>query len=190
MMVTDIADEAAGVFHIWGNAPDGLSVLLRVHDFQPYFYIAGPLQAVRHIARNCKQCAAHHTVSDSLCTACMCLPGIHTTSLTTFRSSCDITVLHFCTHSFRSACLLTMHAITRSTQYNAIRGPSWLTYNTATELFFMQGPYVNGTSVEADLDEAACTGLMHALNRYFQLSDLLSNSASTAACATCQTACA
>ncbi|KAL0056285.1 hypothetical protein WJX82_009537 [Trebouxia sp. C0006] len=72
MMVTDIADEAAGVFHIWGNAPDGSSVLLRVHDFQPYFYIAGPLQA---------------------------------------------------------------------------------------------GPYANGTIVEADLDEAACTGLMHALNR-------------------------
>ena len=47
MMVTDIADEAAGVFHIWGHAPDGSSVLLRVHDFQPYFYIAGPLQAVR-----------------------------------------------------------------------------------------------------------------------------------------------
>ena len=33
----------------------------------------------------------------------------------------------------------------------------------------MQGPYANGTSVEADLDEAACTGLMHALNRYLQL---------------------
>ncbi|DBA67150.1 TPA: hypothetical protein ACH3X2_001471 [Trebouxia sp. C0005] len=72
MMVTDIADEAAGVFHIWGNASDGSSVLLRVHDFQPYFYIAGPLQA---------------------------------------------------------------------------------------------GPFVHGTNVEADLDEAACTGLMHALNR-------------------------
>ncbi|KAA6423641.1 MAG: DNA polymerase delta catalytic subunit, partial [Trebouxia sp. A1-2] len=68
----NIADEAAGVFHIWGNASDGSSVLLRVHDFQPYFYIAGPLQA---------------------------------------------------------------------------------------------GPFVNGTNVEADLDEAACTGLMHALNR-------------------------
>ncbi len=53
MMVTDIADEAAGVFHIWGNAPDGSSVLLRVHDFQPYFYIAGPLQAVRQIFRKC-----------------------------------------------------------------------------------------------------------------------------------------
>lgn len=49
MMVTDIADEAAGVFHVWGNTPEGSSVLLRVHDFQPYFYIAGPLQAASHI---------------------------------------------------------------------------------------------------------------------------------------------
>ena len=46
MMVTDVADEAQGVFHIWGNTPEGASVLVRVHDFQPYFYIAGPLQAV------------------------------------------------------------------------------------------------------------------------------------------------
>ncbi len=38
-------------------------------------------------------------------------------------------------------------------------------------LIFMQGPYANGTIVEADLDEAACTGLMHALNRYLQLSE-------------------
>ena len=50
MMVTDVADEAQGVFHIWGNTPDGASVLVRVHDFQPYFYIAGPLQAVRSSA--------------------------------------------------------------------------------------------------------------------------------------------
>ena len=119
MMVTDIADEAAGVFHIWGNAPDGSSVLLRVHDFQPYFYIAGPLQAVRQIFRNCKQRTAQQTVSDSFCTACMCLPGIHTTSLTTFRSSRDVTVLHPCLQAFCSACLVTMHAMTRPTQYNA-----------------------------------------------------------------------
>lgn len=46
MMVTDVADEAHGVFHVWGNTPEGSSVLLRVHDFQPYFYIAGPVQAV------------------------------------------------------------------------------------------------------------------------------------------------
>ena len=46
MMVTDVADEAHGIFHIWGNMPEGASVLLRVHDFQPYFYIAGPVQAV------------------------------------------------------------------------------------------------------------------------------------------------
>ena len=47
MMVTDIVDEAGGAFHIWGNTPEGASVLLWVHDFQPYFYIAGPLQVVR-----------------------------------------------------------------------------------------------------------------------------------------------
>ena len=46
MMVTDVADEAHGVFHVWGNTPEGISVLLRVHNFQPYFYIAGPVQAV------------------------------------------------------------------------------------------------------------------------------------------------
>lgn len=58
-MVTDIADEAAGVFHIWGNTPEGASVLLRVHDFQPYFYIAGPVQSVRHA----------HCIHSSLCHA-------------------------------------------------------------------------------------------------------------------------
>ena len=46
MMVTDISDESAGAFHIWGNTPEGATVLLRVHDFQPYFYIAGPVLAV------------------------------------------------------------------------------------------------------------------------------------------------
>ena len=61
-----------------------------------------------------------------------------------------------------------------------IRGAPWLSHDTATE---MQGAYANGTSVEADLDEAACTGLMHALNRCSQLSDLVSNSVGTTTCA-------
>ena len=46
MMVTDVVDESAGRFHIWGNTPEGASVLVRVQDFQPYFYIAGPMQTV------------------------------------------------------------------------------------------------------------------------------------------------
>lgn len=45
-MVTDVVDESGGRFHIWGNTPDGASVLVRVQDFQPYFYIAGPLHTV------------------------------------------------------------------------------------------------------------------------------------------------
>ena len=60
IMVTDVADEAQGVFHIWGNTPEGASVLVRVHDFQPYFYIAGPIQAVSSLCH-------YHCVCHSLC---------------------------------------------------------------------------------------------------------------------------
>ena len=60
MMVTDVVDEAAGAFHVWGNTPDGSSVLLRVHDFQPYFYIAGPLQAVRALVTAQHLKLSHH----------------------------------------------------------------------------------------------------------------------------------
>ncbi len=42
MMVLDIAEEGSGRFHIWGTQQEGRSVLVRVIDFQPYFYMAAP----------------------------------------------------------------------------------------------------------------------------------------------------
>lgn len=52
MMVTDVVNESAGRFHIWGNTPEGATVLVRVQDFQPYFYIAGPMQTVSTMSDN------------------------------------------------------------------------------------------------------------------------------------------
>ncbi|KAL3139857.1 hypothetical protein ABBQ38_004153 [Trebouxia sp. C0009 RCD-2024] len=67
IMVTDVADEAQGSFHIWGNTPEGASVLLRVQDFQPYFYIAGPVQA----GRQANGTAAEAEMDDAACVALM-----------------------------------------------------------------------------------------------------------------------
>lgn len=50
-MVLDVIDESAGRFHIWGKTDDGRSILCRVQDFAPYFYIAAPVHAVS--ARRC-----------------------------------------------------------------------------------------------------------------------------------------
>lgn len=42
-MALDIVDEAGGGrFHVWGVTEDGASVLVRIADFEPYFYIAVP----------------------------------------------------------------------------------------------------------------------------------------------------
>ena len=41
-MVLDIEDAGSGRFHVWGVTPEGASVLVRVPDFQPYFFIHAP----------------------------------------------------------------------------------------------------------------------------------------------------
>jgi DNA polymerase delta subunit 1 len=42
-MALDIVDEAGGGrFHVWGVTEDGASVLVRITDFEPYFYVAVP----------------------------------------------------------------------------------------------------------------------------------------------------
>ena len=46
MMMTDVVEEASGRFQVWGSTTDGRSVLVRVNDFCPYFYIAAPQQEV------------------------------------------------------------------------------------------------------------------------------------------------
>jgi hypothetical protein len=44
-MVLDVIEETPGRYHVWGKTDDGRSVLCRVQDFQPYFYIAAPVHA-------------------------------------------------------------------------------------------------------------------------------------------------
>ena len=43
-MVTDVREEENGVFHLWGVMARGESVLARVPDFEPYFYVTAPDQ--------------------------------------------------------------------------------------------------------------------------------------------------
>ena len=69
-MVTDVVDESAGRFHIWGNTPEGASVLVRVQDFQPYFYIAGPLQTVSTVPSS----QLSQAQCSSLCPVCAAKP--------------------------------------------------------------------------------------------------------------------
>ena len=45
-MVTEIDEEKAGRFHLFGVTPEGASVLVRVSDFRPYFYMVAPTQQV------------------------------------------------------------------------------------------------------------------------------------------------
>lgn len=44
VMVLDVVEESGGRFHIWGTSPEWGSVLVRVSDFQPYFYMATPVR--------------------------------------------------------------------------------------------------------------------------------------------------
>ena len=44
-MVTDVREEENGVFHLWGVTADGDSVLARIPDFEPYFYVTAPEQS-------------------------------------------------------------------------------------------------------------------------------------------------
>ena len=43
-MVTDVREEENGSFHLWGVTSHGESVLARVPDFEPYFYVSAPDQ--------------------------------------------------------------------------------------------------------------------------------------------------
>ena len=43
-MVTDVREEENGAFHLWGVTSRGESVLARVPDFEPYFYVSAPDQ--------------------------------------------------------------------------------------------------------------------------------------------------
>lgn len=42
LMVLDIDEESDGAFLLWGTNEMGASCLVRVNNFQPYFYIAAP----------------------------------------------------------------------------------------------------------------------------------------------------
>jgi DNA polymerase elongation subunit (family B) len=44
-MVTDVREEENGVFHLWGVTASGDSVLARIPDFEPYFYVTAPEQS-------------------------------------------------------------------------------------------------------------------------------------------------
>lgn len=44
-MVLDIVEQADGNFQIWGTTQQRSSCLLRIDNFQPYFYIAAPREA-------------------------------------------------------------------------------------------------------------------------------------------------
>jgi hypothetical protein len=46
MMVLDVTEEQHGRFNVWGVTPCGASVLVRVQDYFPYFYIAAPWELV------------------------------------------------------------------------------------------------------------------------------------------------
>lgn len=41
-MVLDVLEETGGRFNIWGKTDYGQAILVRVHDFMPYFYMAQP----------------------------------------------------------------------------------------------------------------------------------------------------
>ncbi|KAK9810365.1 hypothetical protein WJX72_009511 [[Myrmecia] bisecta] len=63
MMVLDIVEEGSGRFHVWGTSQEGRSVLVRVTDFQPYFYMAAPEhQAVQ----GSRSAGAHELSGDAL----------------------------------------------------------------------------------------------------------------------------
>lgn len=44
-MVLDVLEETGGRFNIWGKTDVGESVLVRINDFTPYFYMAQPVLA-------------------------------------------------------------------------------------------------------------------------------------------------
>ncbi len=44
-MVLDVLEEPGGRFNIWGKTNVGQSVLVRISDFTPYFYMAQPVLA-------------------------------------------------------------------------------------------------------------------------------------------------
>lgn len=43
VMLTDVEDHPNGSFHLWGITAKQQTVLVRVHDYQPYFFWPMPL---------------------------------------------------------------------------------------------------------------------------------------------------
>jgi hypothetical protein len=41
-MVLDVIEDAGGRFQVWGKTDEGCTILVKVNDFQPYFYMATP----------------------------------------------------------------------------------------------------------------------------------------------------
>ena len=45
-MAFDIVEEQSGSFCVWGRTTTDKSVLVRVDDFEPYFYVRSPTKKV------------------------------------------------------------------------------------------------------------------------------------------------
>lgn len=41
-MVLDVIEDTGGRYQVWGKTDEGHSIVVRVTDFQPYFYMATP----------------------------------------------------------------------------------------------------------------------------------------------------
>jgi hypothetical protein len=63
-MALDVVEEPGGRFHVWGATPSGHSVLLRIHDFAPYFYCAAPRRMWKQQTQQAQQ-AQQATVRES-----------------------------------------------------------------------------------------------------------------------------
>lgn len=48
VMLLDVDEEAGGKFSLWGTTPDHKSVLIRVTDYTPYYYMPAPLMMTQH----------------------------------------------------------------------------------------------------------------------------------------------
>ena len=67
MMVLDVVEEAGGRFNLWGVTPSRASVLIRVPDFQPYFYMAAPVPAVSPLPSNIQTPQVFNLPAGSAC---------------------------------------------------------------------------------------------------------------------------
>ena len=65
-MVLDVLEEAGGRFNIWGKSNGGESVLVRINDFTPYFYMAQPTHADYEPRQNGQPALFHQAACDHL----------------------------------------------------------------------------------------------------------------------------